>query len=75
MVAVGVKESCINIYRKTFKAKLSCRKDAQSRALKEKMEPMLDRCLCLLFEAFEGHKEKPTPFTSVPGNKWFDVVD
>lgn len=38
---------------------MSRRKDTQRRALKEKMELMLDKCLCLLFEAFEGHK-KPT---------------
>lgn len=39
---------------------MSRRKDTRSRALKEKMELMLDKCLCLLFEAFEGHKKKPT---------------
>lgn len=39
---------------------MSRRKDTRSRALEEKMELMLDKCLCLLFEAFEGHKKKTT---------------
>lgn len=50
-----------HIYIKQFQAKLMWhRKDTRSRALEEKMELMLDKCLCLLFEAFEGHKKKPT---------------